>query len=68
MEAVRIRKVHGSPSWWASGRFRIPASGADGAPIAPPPQRSDTKVLNHPVVGPLTLDWSFLISIGGPDQ
>lgn len=32
------------------------------------PRRSDTKVLNHPVVGPLTLDWSFLISTGDPDQ
>nr|WP_246143662.1 hypothetical protein [Actinacidiphila oryziradicis] len=29
---------------------------------------SGTKTLNHPVVGPLTLDWSFLTSTDDPDQ
>ncbi|GAA5088441.1 transcriptional regulator with XRE-family HTH domain [Thermocatellispora tengchongensis] len=32
------------------------------------PQGSGTKTLNHPVVGPLTLDWSFLTSTDDPDQ
>ncbi|MFE0417915.1 MmyB family transcriptional regulator [Streptomyces tendae] len=31
-------------------------------------QGSGTKTLNHPVVGPLTLDWSFLTSTDDPDQ
>ncbi|MET7815625.1 helix-turn-helix domain-containing protein [Streptomyces sp. NPDC005395] len=40
--------------WW--GTHRVAA------------QRSGTKVLDHPVVGPLTLDWSFLTSTDDPDQ
>ncbi|MFF0647174.1 helix-turn-helix domain-containing protein [Streptomyces tendae] len=40
--------------WW--GTHRVAA------------QRSGTKVLNHPAVGPLTLDWSFLTSTDDPDQ
>ncbi|PPS91371.1 helix-turn-helix transcriptional regulator [Streptomyces sp. MH60] len=40
--------------WW--GTHRVAA------------QKSGTKVLNHPVVGPLTLDWSFLTSTDDPDQ
>ncbi|MFJ4336234.1 MULTISPECIES: helix-turn-helix domain-containing protein [unclassified Streptomyces] len=40
--------------WW--GTHRVTA------------QRSGTKVLDHPVVGRLTLDWSFLVSTDDPDQ
>lgn len=40
--------------WW--GTHRVAA------------QKSGTKVLNHPVVGALTLDWSFLVSTDDPDQ
>ncbi|MGV9910539.1 helix-turn-helix domain-containing protein [Streptomyces tendae] len=40
--------------WW--GTHRVAA------------QRSGTKVLNHPAVGPLTLDWSFFTSTDDPDQ
>ncbi|CAM5735136.1 Helix-turn-helix domain-containing protein OS=Streptomyces tendae OX=1932 GN=GUR47_24515 PE=4 SV=1 [Streptomyces tendae] len=40
--------------WW--GAHRVAAQG------------SGTKVLNHPVAGPLTLDWSFLTSTDDPDQ
>ncbi|MEU9453127.1 helix-turn-helix domain-containing protein [Streptomyces sp. NPDC048277] len=40
--------------WWGAHRVATQGSG--------------TKTLNHPVVGPLTLDWSFLTSTDDPDQ
>lgn len=40
--------------WWGAHRVATQGSG--------------TKTLNHPVVGPLTLAWSFLTSTDDPDQ
>jgi transcriptional regulator with XRE-family HTH domain len=40
--------------WWGAHHVAGPGSG--------------TKTLNHPVVGQLTLDWSFLTSTDDPDQ
>ncbi|MFK4548262.1 transcriptional regulator with XRE-family HTH domain [Streptomyces tendae] len=40
--------------WWGAHRVATQGSG--------------TKTLNHPVVGPLTLDWAFLTSTDDPDQ
>ncbi|MEU4657837.1 helix-turn-helix domain-containing protein [Streptomyces sp. NPDC023723] len=40
--------------WWGAHRVATQGSG--------------TKTLHHPVVGPLTLDWSFLTSTDDPDQ
>ncbi|MGA5448589.1 helix-turn-helix domain-containing protein [Streptomyces umbrinus] len=40
--------------WWGAHRVAVQGTG--------------TKVLNHPIVGELTLDWSFLTSTADPDQ
>jgi hypothetical protein len=40
--------------WWGTHRVAVQGTG--------------TKVLHHPVVGRLTLDWSFLTCTADPDQ